>query len=107
AHRRRFDLPIVARQTELDLLRLTAERTEQLATPHLVTVLGQPGIGKSRLVAELPQVGRGFTVLTGQCRASAASSSLEPLLEAALGALGQGPTPAEAIGDLMPGDPEA
>jgi class 3 adenylate cyclase/tetratricopeptide (TPR) repeat protein len=106
AHRRRFDLPIVARQTELELLRLVAERTEQLGRAHLVTVLGQPGIGKSRLVAELRLIRPGLTVLTGHCRATAASSSLEPLLEAALGALGGGPSPAKAIGDLMPGDPE-
>ena len=49
-HRRRLDLPMVGRATELGLVRLTATRTAQLRRPHLVTMLGQPGIGKSRLV---------------------------------------------------------
>src|SRR6185503_2897884 len=45
-HRRRLDLPMVGRATELGLVRLTADRTAQLRRPHLVTMLGQPGIGK-------------------------------------------------------------
>jgi class 3 adenylate cyclase/tetratricopeptide (TPR) repeat protein len=106
-HRRRLDLPMVARESELALLRVVVQRTAQLQRPHLVTVLGQPGIGKSRLVAELPRLGSDLTVLTGQCRATATASSLEPLLEAARGAIPATQTTAEGVAALMPGDPEA
>jgi class 3 adenylate cyclase len=45
--------PFVGRQTELELLRRVYERT--LAEPglQLITIVGEPGVGKSRLVAEL------------------------------------------------------
>jgi len=56
SHRRRLDLPMIGRDTELDLLRWALERTGRASRPHLVTVIGQPGIGKSRLVAELPRL---------------------------------------------------
>ena len=36
-------------------------RTEQAHRPHLVTILGQPGIGKSRLVSEVPRLRAGLT----------------------------------------------
>jgi len=89
-HRRRLDLPMVGREAELQLLAWTLERTEQAGRPHLVTVLGQPGIGKSRLVAEIPRLRDGLTVLSGQCRATAAASSLEPLVEVLRAATGNG-----------------
>ncbi|MEU3607453.1 BTAD domain-containing putative transcriptional regulator [Streptomyces sp. NPDC035033] len=38
---------------ELDVLRGLVKRTRQRAVPHLVTVIGDPGTGKSRLLAEL------------------------------------------------------
>ena len=52
-HLRRLDLPMVGRRFELDLLRLAVTRTAAVQRPHLVTVLGPPGIGKSRLVSEV------------------------------------------------------
>jgi class 3 adenylate cyclase/tetratricopeptide (TPR) repeat protein len=45
--------PLVGRQKELDLLRDALLRARQEETPQLVTLVGVPGIGKSRLVAEL------------------------------------------------------
>ncbi len=48
---------LVGRQAELGLLRTLWERTVSERRPHLVTVLGPPGIGKSRLTQEfLPLV---------------------------------------------------
>ena len=105
-HRRRLDLPMVGRATELGLVRLTAARTAHLQRPHLVTMLGQPGIGKSRLVSEL-QRADGATTLTGHCRATASSSPLEPLVEAARAAIPDGRFTERAVAGLMPGDPEA
>jgi class 3 adenylate cyclase/tetratricopeptide (TPR) repeat protein len=53
---RRGDAPLVGREKELHLLRDTLQRARQEQTPQLVTLVGVPGIGKSRLVAELFEV---------------------------------------------------
>ncbi|HEV8603496.1 MAG TPA: AAA family ATPase [Gaiellaceae bacterium] len=45
--------PLVGREEELDLLRNSLTRSRQEQAPQLVTLVGVPGIGKSRLVAEL------------------------------------------------------
>lgn len=50
---RRRSAPLLGRHLELSLLRQLYERTATDRTTHLVTLLGQPGIGKSRLVREL------------------------------------------------------
>jgi class 3 adenylate cyclase len=107
SHRRRLDLPMIGRDAELDLLRWALERTGRANRPHLVTVIGQPGIGKSRLVAELPRLGDGLTILTGQCRAITESSSLEPLLEVARAAVPDGRSVSEGIAEMMAGDQDA
>jgi DNA-binding SARP family transcriptional activator len=46
-------VPLVGRDRELGLLLEAYRRTRQERRPRLVTLLGPPGIGKSRLVAEL------------------------------------------------------
>ncbi|MET0559989.1 MAG: adenylate/guanylate cyclase domain-containing protein, partial [Gaiellaceae bacterium] len=43
----------VGRDTELELLRATYRRAAAQSDPHLVTIVGEPGVGKSRLVSEL------------------------------------------------------
>ena len=105
-HRRRLDLPMVGRDAELDMLRWSLERTIRLQRPHLVTVLGQPGIGKSRLASEVRRLRADVTVLHGHCRATT-SSSLEPLLEIAAGIAPGGRGLAETIAEAMPGDRDA
>jgi class 3 adenylate cyclase/tetratricopeptide (TPR) repeat protein len=45
--------PLVGRQEELDLLLDALGRVERERTPQLLTLVGVPGIGKSRLVWEL------------------------------------------------------
>ena len=45
--------PLVGREKELDVLRGALARARQEETPQLVTLVGVPGIGKSRLVGEL------------------------------------------------------
>ena len=45
--------PLVGRERELDTLRSALERAIAERTPQLVTLVGVPGIGKSRLVHEL------------------------------------------------------
>jgi class 3 adenylate cyclase/tetratricopeptide (TPR) repeat protein len=69
---RRPDAPMVGRDDELDLLRLVVGRAQKLAKPGLLTLVGPPGIGKSRLAGEfLEDLGAagtdGVTVLRGRC----------------------------------------
>jgi class 3 adenylate cyclase len=45
--------PLLGREAELGLLRQAYTRTLRESACHLVTLIGEPGIGKSRLVAEL------------------------------------------------------
>ncbi len=47
------ETPLVGRKDKLELLRSVYDRTERGRRPHLVTVLGQAGVGKSRLRHEL------------------------------------------------------
>jgi class 3 adenylate cyclase/tetratricopeptide (TPR) repeat protein len=65
---RRLDSPIVGRDEELDVLRRAFERALTERACRLVTVLGPPGVGKSRLSAELVSWLDGrATVLQGRC----------------------------------------
>ncbi|HEX5937684.1 MAG TPA: adenylate/guanylate cyclase domain-containing protein [Actinomycetota bacterium] len=50
---RRVDTPLVGRERELALLKDALERVRLQSEPQLVTIVGEPGIGKSRLVHEL------------------------------------------------------
>jgi class 3 adenylate cyclase/tetratricopeptide (TPR) repeat protein len=50
---RRASTPFVGRQAELDLLKGLFEQTLTDQTVRLVTVVGEPGVGKSRFVSEL------------------------------------------------------
>ncbi len=45
--------PLVGRAHELDLLESLAQRVAREGRAHLVTVIGEAGVGKSRLLAEL------------------------------------------------------
>ncbi len=61
--------PFVGRDREIGLLDATWERVERERRPHLITVLGAPGVGKSRLTAEFAQriASRGGRVVRGRC----------------------------------------
>jgi class 3 adenylate cyclase len=61
--------PFVGRGREVDLLAATWERVELERRPHLVTVLGPPGVGKSRLTAEFTEsiAARDVRVVRGRC----------------------------------------
>jgi class 3 adenylate cyclase len=50
---RRPSTPLVGRERELALLTSTLARVEHESSPQLITLVGVPGIGKSRLVHEL------------------------------------------------------
>ena len=61
--------PFVGRSREVDLLDATWERVEGERRPHLITVLGAPGVGKSRLSAEFTEriSSRGGRIVRGRC----------------------------------------
>ena len=61
--------PFVGRGREVGLLDATWERVELERRPHLITVLGPPGVGKSRLSAEFTAriASRGGRVVRGRC----------------------------------------
>ena len=75
----------VGRTHELDLLTTTYRRVAEEGRPHLVTVYGDAGVGKSRLIAEL-LAGLEWTdypprVLRGRCLAYGDGISYWPLAE--------------------------
>jgi class 3 adenylate cyclase/tetratricopeptide (TPR) repeat protein len=47
-----FHAPMVGRDSELDLLQSVYERAARERRPHLVTIYGEAGVGKSRLTRE-------------------------------------------------------
>ncbi len=49
----RSEAPLVGRSDKLDLLESLYDRVGQQDRPHLVTILGQAGVGKTRLLLEL------------------------------------------------------
>jgi class 3 adenylate cyclase len=69
----RIATPFIGRQRELRLLKDVFERVVEEATPQLVTITGEPGIGKSRLVREfdgwLEAQPRAVNRLRGRCLA--------------------------------------
>jgi class 3 adenylate cyclase len=67
--RRLSSTPFIGRSREVDLLDATWERVERERRPHLVTVLGAPGVGKSRLSAEFTEriASRGGRIVRGRC----------------------------------------
>ena len=48
--------PLIGRERELDVLVAALDRVRAERSPQLITLVGVPGIGKSRLVYELSQV---------------------------------------------------
>lgn len=58
--------PFVGREDELELLENVYGRVVKQRRPHLVTVYGDPGVGKSRLVREFVSSAEGATVLFGR-----------------------------------------
>jgi class 3 adenylate cyclase/tetratricopeptide (TPR) repeat protein len=82
-HRRRFDLPIVGRVSELSQMRREFERTIANRSCRLVTVLGAAGVGKSRMVREfLAYAQASATVLRGRCPPYGAGITYWPVKEA-------------------------
>jgi class 3 adenylate cyclase len=86
--RRRFDVPFVGRSAELAALDRALEQVIAAGTPQLVTLYGEPGIGKTRLVLHwlsLLQSGRLERPVVhglGRCRPYGEHGTLSALAEA-------------------------
>ena len=100
-HARRQDAPIVGRDPELRLFDWVYERVSTTAACHLLTVLGQAGVGKTRLVAEAVR-GLDATVLRGRCLSYGEGITFWPVAEVVHQAAGTIDTdsPAEATAKL-------
>jgi class 3 adenylate cyclase/tetratricopeptide (TPR) repeat protein len=81
----------VGRERELALIRETFARTVRSRSCHLLTVLGHPGVGKSRLVGEaIRDAHEGATVLEGACLPYGEGTTFWPLTEIVRAAAGEG-----------------
>ncbi|HTY97916.1 MAG TPA: adenylate/guanylate cyclase domain-containing protein [Solirubrobacteraceae bacterium] len=81
----RSSAPLIGRDEELARLRGLLERVGREHAPHLVTIVGQAGVGKSRLLAELERtLGEGAAesrLLRGRCLAFGQGVVYWPLIE--------------------------
>ena len=110
---RRFDTPLVDREQEFSALLNTFEKVVESRECHLLTVLGDAGVGKSRLVQEFArEVGAEATVLHGRCLPYGEGITYWPLADVVRdivssdGATDVEPS-AEAIAALLPDEERA
>jgi class 3 adenylate cyclase/tetratricopeptide (TPR) repeat protein len=78
---RSLTAPLVGRDSELELLENTFARTVRDRRATLVTLYGEPGIGKSRLAREFMESIEGATVLKGRCLPYGEGVTYWPLAE--------------------------
>lgn len=103
---RRLDATIVGRDAELAELHAAFERTLRERRGGLLTLLGEPGIGKSRLAREFARtIGSAPRVLTGHCPAYGEGITFWPLREVVAQAAGRAGR--DALLDLLAGERDA
>ncbi|MGH2466848.1 MAG: ATP-binding protein, partial [Candidatus Limnocylindrales bacterium] len=79
---RRLDTPMVGRDQELGLLRTRYHEAIEDRRPRMITVIGEAGVGKSRLTQEFVGVARqDALVLTGRCLAYGEAITFWPIAE--------------------------
>src|SRR4051794_32031658 len=106
----RAEAPLVGRGAELARLRAHFEETVTGRSCRLVSVIGSPGLGKTRLAAELVRAVRDdATVLVGRCEATGEGITFQPVAEVIRAAAGieedDGPDAARAkIEAALPSD---
>jgi class 3 adenylate cyclase/tetratricopeptide (TPR) repeat protein len=80
-HVRRMDAPMVGRDREAALLRQAFDRLVADRACQLFTVLGPPGVGKSRLIEEFAAAIGDATALRGRCLPYGDGITFFPVLE--------------------------
>jgi DNA-binding SARP family transcriptional activator/tetratricopeptide (TPR) repeat protein len=104
---RRHDAPLVGRTDELAELRHGLERAARERRCLLVTVLGEAGIGKSRLALELRAQHEGeLTVISGACRSYGEGVTFSPIADLVEELVGDGDL-RSGIAAHLAGDSEA
>src|SRR5436309_1164834 len=81
-------VPFVGRESELELLENTLARTVRDRRPHVFTVYGEPGVGKSRLLREFLAGAEGVTILAGRALPYGEGVTYWPLAEMVKAAAG-------------------
>jgi class 3 adenylate cyclase/tetratricopeptide (TPR) repeat protein len=83
-------IALVDRHRELDLLEDIFERVRERSRAHLVTLLGEPGIGKTRVVeAFLERLPDGIRVMTGRSSPFEEQATFSPLAQMVFRAIGE------------------
>jgi tetratricopeptide (TPR) repeat protein len=78
----RAEAPLQGRKKELAALRRSLKRAVDGGSVRLALMVGSPGVGKSRLAAELARRTRGVTTLWGRCLSYGEGITYWPLREA-------------------------
>ena len=103
----RLDAPLVGRDEEMRRLKSAYLRAAREQVTITVTVIGEAGLGKTRLVHEIAgRLGREVKVLTGRCLPYGEGITFWPLRELVLQA-GAGHGSAETIRALLDGEADA
>ena len=102
---RRLDAPFLGRAGELGILRDAIAATVSDRRCRLVTILGDAGIGKSRLAQELTRhVAEDALVVFGRCAPYGEGAAYAPLVEILGAAVGS--VEADEIAAVVAGEPE-
>jgi class 3 adenylate cyclase/tetratricopeptide (TPR) repeat protein len=98
--------PLVGRRIELARLELAWEQTLATRAPHLFTLFGDAGVGKSRLAGEFvrPAAARGAAVAVARCQPYGDGGTVAVLADVAGQLLGPGPW-ARTLDRLLNGTP--
>ena len=86
AFERRLDAKLVGRKRELATIRKALKRAVDSGSSQVVVVTGVPGVGKSRLAAEVASRAKGVTRLSGRCLSYGDGITYWPLREVLEGA---------------------
>jgi class 3 adenylate cyclase/tetratricopeptide (TPR) repeat protein len=105
AFTRKLDAPFVGREHDLAVVEAAFERVASERACRLLTVLGAPGVGKSRLARELlTTVGRRARAVVGRCPPYGEGITYWPLAEIVEQVAGRDPA---ALAELVAADESA
>jgi DNA-binding SARP family transcriptional activator len=97
---RHLDAPIVGRVAELGRLDTVLAEVERSRSAQRIVVIGEPGIGKTRLAnAFVCELGERTRTVSGRCRAYGDGAGLRPLRDIV--------EQLEPLEDLLQGEPDA